>query len=348
MRSSPVVAKTNVGPKPGQHLHRFYWNPCVLKKQNENGLDLILPSLSLRLKQIKSSINVTALDAHLTNGITQPEGAIKLNQDERQLLLELVERGFVVHTTPEDHSSDDPTLKYLFATRTHTANGLSLLRQSTPTVLGLGGVGSCVLQHLVGMGIKNYILLDADTVEETNLNRQHIYSRRHIGQSKTRCAHEYIDERIKGATVRSYQKRIMSLRDLTDLDIPKASIIINCLDEPQATIERIVYKYARAKKIAAISAGVGTNDGYWGPLIIPSTSPSPNNFDKNQKHYERNSQPHPDANIIPWSFGPTNTLVSTLLVKDVISWLASASPQHSLNRRTYINFNTLQITSEDQ
>ena len=65
----------------------------------------------------------------------------------------------------------------------HPAPALALkaLRSSIVCILGLGGVGSVVLQHLVALGVSRYVLVDSDRVESTNLNRQLIYSLSDIG-----------------------------------------------------------------------------------------------------------------------------------------------------------------------
>jgi molybdopterin/thiamine biosynthesis adenylyltransferase len=43
-------------------------------------------------------------------------------------------------------------------------------------MLGVGGLGSVITIHLLRMGIGRIILVDYDTVDITNLNRQIIYS----------------------------------------------------------------------------------------------------------------------------------------------------------------------------
>ena len=55
-------------------------------------------------------------------------------------------------------------------------------------VFGLGGVGGGVVEGLVRAGIGRLILIDYDTVSESNLNRQILAVRDNIGQAKTEAA----------------------------------------------------------------------------------------------------------------------------------------------------------------
>jgi len=51
-------------------------------------------------------------------------------------------------------------------------------------VLGVGGLGSAVVQHLVGLGVRRLTLVDFDTVDVRNFARQFTYTPDQIGQPK--------------------------------------------------------------------------------------------------------------------------------------------------------------------
>lgn len=60
-------------------------------------------------------------------------------------------------------------------------------------VLGVGGVGGYVVESLVRCGISKIILVDYDTVDETNINRQIIATHKTIGLPKV----DVFENRIK-------------------------------------------------------------------------------------------------------------------------------------------------------
>lgn len=63
--------------------------------------------------------------------------------------------------------------------------GLEVLRQSCVMVIGVGGVGGYAAEALARSGIGKLILIDADTLALSNLNRQIIATLDTVGQPKT-------------------------------------------------------------------------------------------------------------------------------------------------------------------
>ena len=68
------------------------------------------------------------------------------------------------------------------------------LSKKTILVLGLGGVGGYVVESLARSNIGTLILVDYDTVDITNINRQIIALSSTIGKYKTECFKERIKD----------------------------------------------------------------------------------------------------------------------------------------------------------
>lgn len=64
---------------------------------------------------------------------------------------------------------------------------LSKIEKTNATVVGVGGVGSILAESLVRIGINELTIIDKDTVDPSNLNRQLAYTSLDIGKSKV-CA----------------------------------------------------------------------------------------------------------------------------------------------------------------
>lgn len=68
--------------------------------------------------------------------------------------------------------------------------GVALLAEKTVAVFGLGGVGSYAAEALARAGIGRLILIDGDTVDITNLNRQLVADRTTLGRNKAEVMEE--------------------------------------------------------------------------------------------------------------------------------------------------------------
>lgn len=63
-----------------------------------------------------------------------------------------------------------------------------LLQNLRVAVIGLGGVGCAAAEALCRAGVGHLLLVDHDTVDITNLNRQIFYTQEHVGMQKTQVA----------------------------------------------------------------------------------------------------------------------------------------------------------------
>ena len=68
------------------------------------------------------------------------------------------------------------------------ADGFERLQRARVLVLGLGGVGSACAEALVRGGVGALVLVDGDTVQPSNLNRQVIAFTDTLGMRKTEAA----------------------------------------------------------------------------------------------------------------------------------------------------------------
>lgn len=71
--------------------------------------------------------------------------------------------------------------------------GQVALSQAHVVLIGCGGIGSPALQYLAAAGIGRLTLVDSDIVEESNLQRQTIFTPDHIGQPKAKAAAEWVE-----------------------------------------------------------------------------------------------------------------------------------------------------------
>ena len=67
-------------------------------------------------------------------------------------------------------------------------DSLEKLKNAKVAIFGIGGVGSYVLEGLVRAGVGNFVLVDKDDVDITNINRQIIATTSTIGKPKVEVA----------------------------------------------------------------------------------------------------------------------------------------------------------------
>jgi hypothetical protein len=61
-------------------------------------------------------------------------------------------------------------------------------------LLGAGSIGCSTAISLARIGVAQLVILDNDKVETSNLNRQLLFSRKHVGQYKSLAAQQTLDE----------------------------------------------------------------------------------------------------------------------------------------------------------
>ena len=133
--------------------------------------------------------------------------------------------------------------------------GIEKLANAKVAIFGIGGVGSFVIEGLARAGIGNFVLVDNDEVDITNLNRQLIATHKTIGKPKVEVARERILDINPNANVEIYQEFFMPESEgILDNSI---DYIVDAIDTVTAKIELIV----RAEKMnIPIISSMGTGN----------------------------------------------------------------------------------------
>lgn len=84
------------------------------------------------------------------------------------------------------------------------ANNQHKLLKSRVLVVGLGGLGIPVVQYLNAMGVGTLGLVDKDTVELHNLQRQVIYTEAAVGKSKLEVACDFLRSQNSGTNLLTF------------------------------------------------------------------------------------------------------------------------------------------------
>ncbi|MGB9428376.1 MAG: ThiF family adenylyltransferase, partial [Gammaproteobacteria bacterium] len=127
--------------------------------------------------------------------------------------------------------------------RAFGAAGQEAISRVRVAIVGLGGTGSIVSQELAHLGVRDFILIDPDIADETNLNRIANAGQADLGKPKVEVARRYIsavDERAHVELVQGNITRTKFAKPLTDADL-----IFGCTDShgSRAVMQLISYQY---------------------------------------------------------------------------------------------------------
>ena len=129
------------------------------------------------------------------------------------------------------------------------------LKNSTVLIIGLGGVGGYALESIVRSGIQNLIIVDADTIESSNLNRQLISLQSNIGEKKVDAFEKRILDINPNAKIKKIDQYITE-ENINLLFDEKIDYLIDACDT--VPTKKLIIKQCINKKIPMISCmGMG-------------------------------------------------------------------------------------------
>lgn len=106
--------------------------------------------------------------------------------------------------------------------------GQEKLKQSHVLVIGAGGLGCAILQYLTAVGVGTIGIVDFDVVDESNLQRQILYSVDDIGKSKVDCAVKRLSQQNPFVKFVSYNSKLTN-KNAIDI-IKEYDIIVDGTD----------------------------------------------------------------------------------------------------------------------
>ncbi|MBV1930721.1 MAG: HesA/MoeB/ThiF family protein [Porticoccaceae bacterium] len=108
------------------------------------------------------------------------------------------------------------------------ASGQARLKQSKVLVIGCGGLGSPLLLYLAAAGIGHLTVVDGDSVELTNLQRQIAYTEHDLGQPKALTAQQHLQALNSSIEVQAIDQALTV--DTGEALVKGHDLIIDCTD----------------------------------------------------------------------------------------------------------------------
>ena len=128
------------------------------------------------------------------------------------------------------------------------------LENAFVTVVGVGGVGGYVALFLARAGISKFTLIDFDKVEESNINRQIVATKKTIGKLKTEILKDMLLEINPNISVKVFSERLKE--ENVEKLIQKDTFCVDCIDSVADKVALIEYCYQNKIPIVS-SMGAG-------------------------------------------------------------------------------------------
>ncbi len=136
-----------------------------------------------------------------------------------------------------------------------TSSQAKKLTSARVIVFGVGGVGGALANFLVRSGITNLDVVDFDTIDITNLNRQLVSNINNVGLSKVDEIKKQLLSINPVAKINTYNVKY-SLQTQNLIDLNKYDIIVDCIDDISAK-KLLIQNAKQAKKYIICAMGAG-------------------------------------------------------------------------------------------
>ncbi|KAF1999546.1 hypothetical protein P154DRAFT_523332 [Amniculicola lignicola CBS 123094] len=105
------------------------------------------------------------------------------------------------------------------------------LSRAKVLVIGAGGLGCEILKNLALSGFQDIHVIDMDTIDVSNLNRQFLFRHADVGKYKADVAAKFVEKRVKGVKITPYCGKI---QDKDEEYYMQFSLIVCGLDSIEA------------------------------------------------------------------------------------------------------------------
>lgn len=146
--------------------------------------------------------------------------------------------------------------------------GQEKIAKAKVAIIGVGALGTVAAELLARAGVGELVLIDRDVVEESNLQRQLLFTEKDLGKSKALIAEKKLKEINSSLKIKSYAIHLNS----ENISLLKeADLILDCTDNLK--IRFLINDFCKKEKINWIYAAAIRGEGYVMP-ILPATLPN--------------------------------------------------------------------------
>ena len=124
------------------------------------------------------------------------------------------------------------------------------LEQASVAIVGMGGLGCAAAMQLAACGTGTLSLIDPDSVDLSNLPRQHLYGEKDIGKAKVHCARARLKDNNARCDIDIFEH--YAGHENVKPVLERSDLILDCTDNVQARM--YISSQARHLKKPLVSA----------------------------------------------------------------------------------------------
>ncbi|XP_068634245.1 SUMO-activating enzyme subunit 2-like [Aristolochia californica] len=139
---------------------------------------------------------------------------------------------------------------------------LEVIKRAKVLMVGAGGIGCELLKTLALSGFQDIHIIDMDTIEVSNLNRQFLFRQSHVGQSKAKVARDAVLKFRPHINITAYHANVKD-PDFNVEFFKQFNVVLNGLDNLDA--RRHVNRLCLAADVPLVESGT---TGFLGQVTV--------------------------------------------------------------------------------
>ena len=212
------------------------------------------------------------------------------------------------------------------------------IRNCTFVIIGTGGIGNFVSFAINSFNTNKIILVDGDNIEESNLNRQFLFTESDIGMPKVKILKRELEKRNKNSKIITYNSfsNLELMKKIWEENKDENYFII--LSGDSEGIVRDITEFAVKNEVPFLNVGYLNDISVIGPFFIPNFSRCP--FCNNALKIEAENLDICNPNEVIDSINKNYTAPSTFMNNSIASSMAMIDILHYFDGN-YENINSL-------
>lgn len=169
-------------------------------------------------------------------------------------------------------------LEDYFISTSGVVRSLKLLSEKSVMVVGMGAVGTWIVDSLARSGVRNFTIVDDDVVEMSNLHRQNFFFESDVGRSKVDAVNDKLNFIDSNFNVNRIKSKLTS--EFFEENTVSYDVVVNCADFPSVDVTtEIISKESMKRGLPHIvGGGYNLHLTLVGQTVIPNVTPCFNCF----------------------------------------------------------------------